>query len=151
MARQTVRRTFGRSDDDVIDVAKPLRNLNEVQEFDSVVTAYSWTQPMSWYVHENRFGFADGPLDEATFAKAKELAGWLHSEWKSGKRCLSRCQLDFNRSGLIISLTLMMEGFSADEAIELIRSKRNINALCNQHFVKRLQTGFQAGTLMATN
>jgi protein-tyrosine phosphatase len=128
----------GTADDDVVDVAKPLRNLNEEQNFDSVVTCYSWAQPMSWYVHENRFGFADGPMDEETFAKVDELATWLHSEWKNGKRCLSRCQAGLNRSGAVISLVLQKEGFSAEDSISLIRTKRSPHALFNRHFVERL-------------
>lgn len=129
----------GTADDDVVDVAKPLRNLSEVQEFDSVVTCYSWAQPMSWYVHENRFGFADGPIEEETLVKVKELAEWLHKEWKSGKRCLSRCQAGANRSGLVMGLVLMIEGYSATEAINLIRRQRGQQALFNQNFVKCLE------------
>lgn len=125
----------GTADNDVIDVAKPLRNLNEIQEFDSVVTCYSWAQPMSWYVHENRFGFADGPMDEVTFLKIRELAEWLHSEWKSGRKCLSRCAAGWNRSGIILALVLMREGYTADQAIVLIREKRSPNALNNIDFV----------------
>jgi hypothetical protein len=129
----------GTADEDVVDVAKPLQNLSEIQEFDSVVTCYSWAQPMSWYVHENRYGFFDGPIDEKTFAKVKELAVWLHKEWKSGKRCLSRCQLGANRSGLILGIVLMLEGYSATDAIDLIRRKRGNHALFNQNFVKCLE------------
>ena len=124
----------GTADDDVVDVAKPLKNLNATNEFDSVVTAYSWAQPMSWYVHENRFGFADGPINNETFVKVKELANWLHTEWKAGKRCLSRCQAGANRSGLILALVLMKEGFSARDAICLIKDKRGSFALGNMHF-----------------
>lgn len=129
----------GTADNDVVDVAKPLRNLNEVEEFDSVVTCYSWAQPMSWYVHENRFGFADGPMDEKTFEKVDELATWLHGEWKSGKRCLARCQAGLNRSGILIALTLMKDGYTADGAIALIRAKRSPQALFNDDFVSWLQ------------
>ena len=130
----------GTADSDVVDVAKPLRNLNEVQEFDSVVTCYSWAQPMSWYVHENRYGFADGPIDDATLAKVKELATWLHKEWKSGKRCLSRCQAGANRSGLVMGEVLMIEGYTANDAIDLIRNKRGPYALFNDHFVRYLKS-----------
>ena len=129
----------GTADDDVINVAKPLRNLNEVQPFDSVVTCYSWAQPMSWYVHENRWGFADGPLDEKTFTKVDELATWLHSEWKLGRTCLARCQAGLNRSGILVARILMKDGYSADEAINLIRQKRSPHALFNQDFVRKLQ------------
>ena len=129
----------GTSDSDIVQFGKRLPQLHEREEFDSVVTCFSYAQPMSWYVHENRYGFADGPMDHKTFVKAQELASWLHSEWKVGKKCLSRCQAGLNRSGLVIALVLMMDGYTADDAIALIREKRDRNALFNLDFVRKLQ------------
>jgi protein-tyrosine phosphatase len=129
----------GTGDNDIVRFGKRLPQLHEREEFDSVVTCYSYAQPMSWYVHENRYGFADGPMDHKTFEKAQELASWLHSEWKAGKKCLSRCQAGLNRSGLVIALVLMQDGFTADDAIALIREKRDRNALFNLDFVRKLQ------------
>lgn len=54
-------------------------------------------------------------------------------------RCLSRCQAGANRSGLVLGRVLMIEGYTATEAINLIRSKRGPQALFNQDFVKKLQ------------
>jgi hypothetical protein len=129
----------GTDDLDIVQFGKRLPELHERDQFDAVVTCYSYAQPMSWYVHENRYGFADGPLDHETFAKAQELASWLHSEWKAGRKCLSRCQAGLNRSGLVIALVLMMDGYSADDAIALIREKRDRNALFNLDFVRKLR------------
>ena len=129
----------GTGDHDIVQFGKRLPQLHEREEFDSVVTCYSYAQPMSWYVHENRYGFADGPINNKTFIKVQELASWLHSEWKSGKKCLSRCQAGLNRSGTVIAVVLMIEGYSADEAIALIREKRDPNALFNPDFVRYLQ------------
>ena len=129
----------GTGDHDIVQFGKRLPQLHERDEFDSVVTCYSYAQPMSWYVHENRYGFADGPINNKTFIKVQELASWLHSEWKSGKKCLSRCQAGLNRSGTVIAVVLMIEGYSADEAIALIREKRDPNALFNPDFVRYLQ------------
>jgi protein-tyrosine phosphatase len=53
----------------------------------------------------------------------------------SGEKVAARCQAGWNRSGLIIALVLLKEGYSADEAISLIRERRSPNALCNPHFV----------------
>ena len=129
----------GTGDHDIVQFGKRLPQLHEREEFDSVVTCYSYAQPMSWYVHENRYGFADGPLDHETFIKAQELAAWLYSEWKAGRKCLSRCAAGLNRSGLIVALVLMMDGYSADDAISLIRVKRDRNALFNPDFVRKLK------------
>lgn len=129
----------GTHDEDIVQFPKRLRNLNEREEFDAVVTCYSYAQPMSWYVHENRFGFADGPMDSETFKKVQEVAKWLHSQWKMGRKSLSRCQAGLNRSGLVIALVLIMEGYSVDNAITLIREKRDVNALFNSDFVRLLK------------
>ena len=126
----------GTDDADIVQFGRRLPQLDEREEFDAVVTCYSYAQPMSWYVHENRYGFADGPMDAETFVKVQELATWLHSEWKAGRKCLSRCQAGLNRSGLVIALVLMMDGFSADNALTLIREKRDRNALFNLDFVR---------------
>lgn len=128
----------GTDDSDVISIPKRLRHLTEQPEFDSVVTLYSYAQPMSWYVHENRFGFVDGPLDAPTIQKVEELAEWLHGQWKIGKKCLVRCQAGLNRSGAVMARVLMKEGYTAGEAIQLIREKRSSDALCNRDFVKWL-------------
>lgn len=78
--------------------------------------------------------------DAKVLVKVKELAAWLHKEWKSGKRCLSRCQAGANRSGLVMGAVLMIEGYTATEAINLIRSKRGPHALFNDHFVRYLES-----------
>ncbi len=130
----------GTDQSDVISTPKRLHPLNEQPEFDSVVTLYSYAQPMSWYVHENRFGFADGPLKATTIQKVDELAEWIHGQWKIGKKCLIRCQAGLNRSGVITARVLMKEGYTADESIQLIREKRNPDALFNEDFVKWLKS-----------
>ncbi len=137
----------GTDDADIVQFGRRLPQLDEREEFDAVVTCYSYAQPMSWYVHENRYGFADGPMDAETFVKVQELATWLHSEWKAGRKCLSRCQAGLNRSGLVIALVLMMDGFSADNALTLIREKRDRNALFNLDFV-RLAKDYEYSTEM---
>jgi protein-tyrosine phosphatase len=44
-----------------------------------------------------------------------------------------------NRSGLIMALVLIREGYTADEAINLIRAKRSKHALFNGRFEKWLK------------
>ena len=73
----------GTDDLDIVQFGKRLPELHERDQFDAVVTCYSYAQPVSWYVHENRFGFADGPIDSKTFAKVLEMAIWLHGRGRS--------------------------------------------------------------------
>ena len=125
----------GTHDEDTVDFPQELKNLNEKEEFDAVVTCYSYAQPMSWYVHENRFGFADGPMDIETFNKVIELSDWLYEKWQSGAKCLSRCQMGYNRSGIVLGAILVKHGYTAEEAIQLIRQKRSPHALNNLSFL----------------
>jgi hypothetical protein len=125
----------GTHDEDTVGFPQELRNLNEREEFDAVVTCYSHAQPMSWYVHENRFGFADGPMDIETFNKVIELSDWLYEKWLSGAKCLSRCQMGYNRSGIVLGALLIKHGYTAEEAIKLIQQKRSPYALNNMSFL----------------
>ena len=62
-----------------------------------------------------------------------------HEDWKQGQRVLIRCQAGMNRSRLIMALVLIREGYTADEAINLIRTKRSKHALFNGRFEKWLK------------
>jgi protein-tyrosine phosphatase len=122
---------------DTVDFSKPLHSWNTPEKWDSVFTAYVFAHPMRSGVSELRYGFPDSNLDEKTVKELLSISEWLYSEWKQGKRCLSRCQAGLNRSSIVTALVLMRDGWSAEDAIELIREKRP-GALFNQSFVKFL-------------
>jgi protein-tyrosine phosphatase len=65
----------------------------------------------------------------------KFLPGRLHSQWKLGKVVAGKCQAGLNRSSLVVALVLLKEGYSATDAIDLIRKKRSKYALFNTYFV----------------
>jgi protein-tyrosine phosphatase len=72
---------------------------------------------------------------EQAFDQVDELAmtvvGWL----EEGKRVLVHCQAGLNRSALITARVLMIwKGYSAFDAIALIREKRDKYCLCNKAF-----------------
>ena len=125
----------GTLDEDVVQRGKSTLSLAQPAPFDSVVCMYGHANPIGYYVREQRFGIADAELDEESKPEIRQLAQWLHSEWKQGKRVAAKCQAGWNRSGLIAALVLLQEGFTSDDAISLIRQKRSPNALCNPHFV----------------
>jgi len=56
----------------------------------------------------------------------------------ANKRVLVTCAMGLNRSGLVVGFVLIMLGFSADQAIDIIRMARP-KALFNEHFVKLLK------------
>jgi len=107
--------------------------------FDVVITAYQYANPADWLVKEIRYPFYDSPnMSGLDFKELFQIVRIAHEDWKSGKRVLIRCQAGLNRSGLITALVLMREGYSAEEAICLIRDKRHENALFNSTFEKWL-------------
>lgn len=134
----------GTSDEDVVQRGKSLRQLAQPPLFDSIVCLYSHANASGYYVREQRYGIADAELDEDSKPEIRQLATWLYSEWKSGKRVAAKCQAGWNRSGLVAALVLLQDGYTADEAIALIRKKRSPNALCNPHFVAYIQEVFKA-------
>ena len=104
-------------------------------DFDTVITAYAWAQPADWLVKEFRYPFYDGDMKDIDFKQIYQAVRIAHEDWKAGKKVLIRCQAGWNRSGLIMALVLIKEGYSAQEAIDLIRKQRSPHALCNARFV----------------
>ena len=107
--------------------------------FDTVATLYAYALPVDWYVKEIRLGFYDHDQVDLDQRDIDQAVSSIYSDWKAGKRVLIRCQAGWNRSGLITGLVLMREGYSANEAIELIRTRRSLNAICNQTFEQYLR------------
>lgn len=107
-------------------------------KFDTVVTLYAWAKPADWFVKEVRLGILDGDLSDFDWVEMRNLVLTAHTDWKSGKRVLIRCQAGINRSSLVMALVLIREGFSAKKAIELMRTKRGQAVLANRHFVEWL-------------
>jgi len=144
----------GTDDDDVLGRGDTFELMDREQPFDSVVCLYIAANPQGNAVREQRFAIPDGKVDEAIKPELMQLAEWLHAEWKSGKRAAGKCQAGWNRSSLIVALVLLIDGFSAEEAVELIREKRSSNALCNPYFVDHIhdiyETQFRSPSLQAS-
>ena len=127
----------GTDDDDVFDqLEKPMITK---KEFDLVITAYSSANPVDWFVKELRFGFYDSDMKDFDPSDLQPIVRMAHAEWKRGQRVLIRCQAGMNRSGLIMALVLIREGYTAEDAINLIREKRSKHALFNGRFEKWLR------------
>ena len=130
----------GTHDFDTLEFPKEYPIWKSQREFDSVATLYAIAHPVGWGVAERRYGFPDSALSEKDIPEIRDIADWAHREWKAGKKVLSRCQAGLNRSGLVMALVLMREGFSAKDSIDLIRARRSPHALCNADFVNYLET-----------
>jgi hypothetical protein len=130
---------IGGTDDDDVDIQKTVPAIQK-KDFDTVVTAYAWANPCDWFVKEIRFGFYDGTMEDFNPAELEDIVSIAHADWKKGKRVLTRCQAGLNRSSLFCALIMMKEGYTADEAISLIREKRSGYALFNKKFVEYLKS-----------
>ena len=130
----------GTDDDDTIetgvDTYKP--RMITKDDFDTVVTLYSWAQPVDWLVEEVRYGFYDSEIGHIDFSAVERAADFAYQAWKSGKRILIRCQAGINRSSLVMAHVLMKDRYTAREAIDLMREKRSKAVLLNKHFVDYL-------------
>lgn len=132
--------TGGTDDYDTIDYVadtKQPRNITQ-DDFDTVVTLYAWARPADWLVDEVRFGFYDSDVNHIDWGKLMNVVNYAHSAWKSGNKVLIRCQAGLNRSGLTTALVLMKDGYSAKDAIALMREKRTDYVLCNRDFEHHL-------------
>lgn len=108
------------------------------KEFDTVITMYAFANPVDWFVKEMRYGVWDSNMKDFDVKELFEIVRFAHTEWKQGKKVLIRCQAGWNRSGLITALVLIREGMKAQDAINLIRTKRSPHALCNTTFTQFL-------------
>ena len=109
-----------------------------IENFDTVITMYAFARPVDWFVKEFRFGIYDHDMQDFDTAELHDLVVAAHRDWKKGKRVLIRCQAGINRSGLVMALLHIREGYEAEAAIDLMRHKRGEAVLANQHFERWL-------------
>lgn len=132
----------GTDDDDTLSTPRRLRDkaFITVADFDLVVTAYAWARPVDWEVEEIRFGYYDSDdIQDLPIERVVEVARKAHAAWAAGDRVLIRCQAGLNRSGIITALVLMFAGYTAADAIALMRAKRAPGVLCNLAFERWLK------------
>lgn len=93
--------------------------------------------------HEMRGEMYHKMYDDSTIGvdpMVDDLARLVNTWRKQGKgQVLVHCQAGLNRSSLILARALMLDGMTADEAINLIREKRSPACLCNLTFEKYLK------------
>lgn len=123
----------GTDDYDVLHYGRGSTGVGK-EDFDFVVTMYASANPVDWFVREVRYGIYDHDMNDFNVEDLHDIVAMSHNEWKAGMRVLIRCQAGLNRSGLVMALVLIRDGYTAAEAIHLIRSQRGEAALCNRVF-----------------
>jgi protein-tyrosine phosphatase len=130
----------GTDDEDVIHIPARVYSRREDLPFDSMVTMYAWARPADWNVQEFRYGVPDASIKDIDLNRLRQAVEFGFDRWKQGDRVLVRCQAGLNRSGLVMALILIKDGFTPYQAIDLIRQRRTDIALFNENFVNWLLT-----------
>jgi hypothetical protein len=100
-------------------------------------------------VEDHFLDIPDGLLTAQQIREVYRLAAAATLSWHSGRKVLVRCQAGLNRSGLVIAQILVNNGSPAEEAVELIRTRRSPRAFHNQAFVDYLTTGLLLSAQLA--
>lgn len=106
----------------------------------NVVSLYPWESytvehDMSSYMTVTMY---DSTHEEVNLSKILHMAMWVN-ECRKEAPTLVHCQAGLNRSGLVTAAAIMLQdGVSAQEAIDIIRTKRSSACLCNPTFVQVL-------------
>ena len=130
----------GTDDEDVIHIPARIYSRREDLPFDSIVTMYAWARPADWNVQEFRYGVPDASIKDIDLNRLRQAVEFGYDRWKQGDRLLVRCQAGLNRSGLVMALILIKDGFTPYQAIDLIRQRRTGIALFNENFANWLLT-----------
>lgn len=133
----------GTADHDVIHLPASGNKRSDLP-FDAIVTMYAWAQPADWRVQEFRYGVPDAAIADIDLNRLKQAVEFGFNRWQAGDRVLVRCQAGLNRSGLVTALILMLAGYSAQEAINQIRSNRAEIALFNREYERWLLSSADA-------
>jgi hypothetical protein len=127
----------GTADNDMIGMPEIEPQITK-DLFDTVVTLHAWSNPVDWHVRELRQAFHDGEVTEIDVEDLWFLVSSIYEDWQAGKRILVRCLAGLNRSALVVTLVMIAAGYSASDAIELIRAKRSVWVMHNPEFYEWL-------------
>ena len=107
--------------------------------FKSIISLYPWEAYRVTHELENAAYFKMFDSIDQDTDIVSSIAQLVYSLKQRGP-VLIHCQAGLNRSGLVAGKVLMMEGYSADEAIKVLREKRSPAVLCNPAFEENLRS-----------
>jgi protein-tyrosine phosphatase len=109
------------------------------EDFDYVLSLYPWEKYVLDPDTERLEVEMYDSLDQAT-EQADELADLVVTKLRDGGKVLVHCQAGLNRSGLITALALVKLGSTPSEAIDLLRTQRTSQVLCNASFEEHVRS-----------
>lgn len=89
---------------------------------------YTYTHELKSELYVRLYDSADQAMGEID-----SIAEWVLGCMRQGKT-LVHCQAGLNRSSLVAARSLMLDGHSAEYAIDLLRRNRSSAVLCNPAF-----------------
>ena len=113
-------------------------NLILPEFFSHLISVYPWESYAIKHELDSLLAVQMFDSLNQSFEQIEAIANWVNVCKKSGP-VLVHCQAGLNRSSLIVARSLMLEGASSNEAINLIRAKRSQVCLCNKSFEKYLR------------
>lgn len=105
---------------------------------DFVISLYPWEKYTITHKAERLEVFMYDS-EEQGFEQVEELARKVNDLRQIGT-VLVHCQAGLNRSSLIAARALMLDGMTADDAINTLREKRSPACLCNKSFEQYLRS-----------
>lgn len=102
-----------------------------------VVSLYPWESYTTRHEVKSELSVVMYDSEHQAFAQVDAIAAWVNSCRADGPT-LVHCQAGLNRSSLVAARALMLDGMSAVDAIELLRTKRSPACLCNASFERWL-------------
>lgn len=100
------------------------------------------------HVEHHYADLPDGPLTADQLEAVCRLAETAVDAVRHGRRVLVRCHSGYNRSGLVVAQGLVGMGYSAEDAVFVVRYRRSKWALNNHLFVDYLTTGLEVARLL---
>lgn len=102
--------------------------------FKHIVSLYPWERynpggPLDSFVEVRLYDGSTVPDEQQLFT----LAQWINICKRHGPT-LVHCQAGLNRSGLLTGLSLVLDGRTPQDAINLLRKSRTPAVLCNKNF-----------------
>lgn len=116
-----------------------VRRVKLPAEIEYVVSLYPWEEYTGHKDVKGVLSLAlyDAELTPEALGRFQLAADVVNEFWRQGST-LVHCQAGLNRSSFVLCLALMKRGYTAAEAIGLLREKRSPACLCNPHFEEYL-------------
>jgi len=107
---------------------------------DVVISLYPWERYTITRLGVARLEITMYDSLDQSYEQVDDLALVINKLRRAGENVLVHCQAGLNRSSLVATRALMLDGMAADEAIKEVREARSPACLCNPAFESYLRS-----------